>query len=961
MKTMRIILVIVTGLLSISLVAVVKSEAAEESASNPEGSNLISRPGFEASGVSLRAKWRFRKAGCEIDREEKHTGNQSIKLVVAERSITTGVGCSLPAAKIKTPGSIIVSGWSKAENVSGGKDSNYSIYIDVRYADDTYLYGKTAQFNTGTHGWEYSSVIIKLAKPVKSFRISLLLRGGHTGTVWFDDIYAGEYKEGMARYEGSPFGYTIPARVKEARRKVALFKEKISILEDLIKKAESKEIDVSLQRVSLATAKLFTGFIPGDAALEIEDCPSRARDLRILGREELAKRLQGLSDFEIRQTESILDKAINEVEKIIKNPSLQVRIPPSKIRNISAKNGVFYSGNEPVFISGIHALAYITITENIDVLKELGANLLGPLHIHQNSSKSWDKFDDSYFKNTIFPEYKLAGEKGFLVNPGMWDYAAPGWLAKIAPDIDVEKGKGWFRSSIDIDHPLTQRFKTSWFKYATSQLKNIPNNFCYSLMGEERCSPDFRSKYTAKRYENWLEEKYQDIDGLNKAWGTDYKDFKEPADKKSLETKGGHYDWHRFNQYRLTTFNQWQIDGIKKEDPQALYTCWPPGGGLVSTLIGSHFSRLGVNWENIINQCSVVGWDGAIIPCEVKERKSVMAHAQADKYNLGWRAEIIYYDIAKSIAPNKPIFDPEWHTIASFKHLSPLGISPDFLRTALWMQHLHGLGAHLAWLWGRKADGTPHWWEFLGGLLTQPQLLESWGRTVLELRRLTEYIVLFPQLERRVRILYSEPSCIQDGRVYADELSEVYEALYFLDYPAGFITEKMIREGKLRDCSLLVIPNARYVNEEAVAGIREYQRKKGRVIIIGKESLKYDEYGKERDISNFLKEEDIYLAGSTAEEYSAQLDNILDELGIKRPVRLLDKEGKNAWGIELRTAYKDGRKIVYLINLNRHNAEVVLKAEKRIRKVKDLIDNKVIELNCPFILEPRKPMLLEMG
>jgi len=40
------------------------------------------------------------------------------------------------------PEPIIASCWSRAENVSGGEDSDYSLYIDLVYTDGTPLWGK---------------------------------------------------------------------------------------------------------------------------------------------------------------------------------------------------------------------------------------------------------------------------------------------------------------------------------------------------------------------------------------------------------------------------------------------------------------------------------------------------------------------------------------------------------------------------------------------------------------------------------------------------------------------------------------------------------------------------------------------------------------------------------------------------------------------------------------------------
>jgi beta-galactosidase GanA len=181
----------------------------------------------------------------------------------------------------------------------------------------------------------------------------------------------------------------------------------------------------------------------------------------------------------------------------------------------------------------------------------------------------------------------------------------------------------------------------------------------------------------------------------------------------------------------------------------------------------------------------------------------------------------------------------------------------------------------------------------------------------------------------------------------------------FLDYPAGFITERMVREGKLSDCSLLVIPGAKYVNEETVAKIAEYQAKGGRVVVTSTNNLRYDEYGKERKLDDSMKRWPS-LAGATPEEYSAQLDKLLDEVGVERPVRVFGKDGKSVWGVELRTASKDGKTILYLVNVSHNTVEFVLKSRDVKQQARDLIGNGTVRLSDSLVLEPRKPMLLEL-
>jgi len=951
------------------------SVAGSVNAASP--TNLLARPGFEAAESALRATWRaLEPGGYDVDREEKHTGNQSIRLAATNKGVGHGATYSLPAKQIETPGSILVSAWSKAKDVSGEKDDAYAIYVDVNYADGTNLHQVTARFDVGTHDWQYAAVVVPVPKPVARFSINLLFRGDHTGTVWFDDVCAAEHRDAMSKYEGSPEAYEIPARVIAMRRRLPGMQEKASLLEKLVNEADSQGLDASMPRVSLAVARVFTPLLAGDASLEVADYPNDMIDFRILGREETVRRIQVLTEFEADQTEKVLDRGIEEARAFVKNPAGPKKTPQqTQPKPITIENGAFACDGKPIFLSGILGLAVRGDAKTIDLAKNLGANLLGPLHVSHACTRGWDQFDDSYFDRQLFPFYREAQSRGFWVSPAMWNYRAPAWLAKIAPDINVEnEDKGWFRDALDLDHPLTSRFETMWFTHAASRLKTAPNNFCYSLMGEEWCNPSFRGKHSEPRYQQWLQQKHGDIAALNKAWDTGYKSFQEAAGKDSLATKGGHYDWYRFNEDRLTAYNQAQIDGIKQSDPAGLWTCWPAAGCLVSAPVGGFDPNYGRNREDILLQSSVSGWDGGMFPYESGRSTRRLPESHWAKYNLGWRDDMIYYDFAKSICPEKPVFDPELHSLTSVYHIAPLGVSPDYFRTCLWMEHLHGLGAHLFWWWGRKADGTLVMSECLGGLLTQPQLLESWGKTVLELRRLTEYVVLFPQLERKVRILYSEASAIQDPETYPLQVHDAYEALYFLDYPVGFITEKMVREGKLAECSLLVVPGARFVGDATVAKIREYHKTGGRVVILGKESLTCDEYGNKRDIAAILRKplqsgstpEEYspqlqYLSGSTPEEYAPQLDKALDEVGIRRAVRTVDKQGKIAWGVELRAASKDKKTIVYAINLNREPVEVVIHTKPGARRARELITGQAMQTNRPLILMPRKPVLMDIG
>jgi hypothetical protein len=170
------------------------------------------------------------------------------------------------------------------------------------------------------------------------------------------------------------------------------------------------------------------------------------------------------------------------------------------------------------------------------------------------------------------------------------------------------------------------------------------------------------------------------------------------------------------------------------------------------------------------------------------------------------------------------------------------------------------------------------------------------------------------------------------------------------------------------------VPGAKYVGDETIAKIHAYHPRGGRLAIVGPESLTGDEYGRQRDIAAVLRKpiqfgstpeayspQLDYLTGTTPEEYAPQLDKIFEEVGIRRPVRCRDKQGKIAWGVELRAAAKDNQIIVYAINLNREPVEVVMQTKPGACRANELITGQTVPTDRSLTLMPRRPMLLEIG
>lgn len=99
----------------------------------------------------------------------------------------------------ETAAPIVATGWSRAENVSGSAGSDYSLYIDLEYADGEMLWGQTARFATGDSDWAQERVAIFPEKPIKSLTFYGLFRN-RSGKASFRDLELREMKTSNAFY-----------------------------------------------------------------------------------------------------------------------------------------------------------------------------------------------------------------------------------------------------------------------------------------------------------------------------------------------------------------------------------------------------------------------------------------------------------------------------------------------------------------------------------------------------------------------------------------------------------------------------------------------------------------------------------------------------------------------------------------------------------------------------------------
>ena len=225
-----------------------------------------------------QAPWaRYGDRGATIVSEGR---TDSFALQVEKGELGTAAGASLTIpVHHEQPRKLIVSAWSRAENVTGQKDRDYALYVDCYYTDGTALYGQTVEFDTGTHDWQYGERTIEPTKPIRNINVYLLFRGKHTGRVWFDDVRVALADEPDANLVPRA-GFGPERGLSPIASETADAMELTRALAEIGQWADRPISDVQWERLGAALDEIDSMVLGKDWGVDTERCKRDAQDVR---------------------------------------------------------------------------------------------------------------------------------------------------------------------------------------------------------------------------------------------------------------------------------------------------------------------------------------------------------------------------------------------------------------------------------------------------------------------------------------------------------------------------------------------------------------------------------------------------------------------------------------------------------------------------------------------------------
>jgi hypothetical protein len=463
------------------------------------------------------------------------------------------------------------------------------------------------------------------------------------------------------------------------------------------------------------------------------------------------------------------------------------------------------------------------------------------------------------------------------------------------------------------------------------RLKDKPalNSVC--LANEPVYISSGRDRYTKPLFAEYLKQKHPQIAELNALYGTSYTNYAEvavpaPGMPAGVPAQRAYYDWTCFNKKMFADWHAWLGSILKEHGLKA-----PTHTKIMvfQTLDRNTLSH-GVDPELMCRATDLAGCDAYAF--------------MGGAYAYDWAGNEFFYDLLHSFR-GQGVFNSENHVIPD--GATPYHIPMSHTRSVLWQGGLHHQISTTVWVWETAGDSS-----LVGSIYFRPANVYGAGRAMLDLNRLAPEVTALNMAKPRAALLYSQPSIFWEAQ-YQGTLRSLYTVLNFMGENVTFVSERQLAEGNAAKVQWLLVPNATHVLPSTPAAVAAFAKSGGKVLLVGKESLRHDEYDRPLDqvvdypVMELAADEPATAAALRQRLAPLQLNDLRDAA-----------TGQPAWGVEFRVVKYGKVTLVPLINFAREAKKVQLHGWARKGGL-DLLSGENVELNA-ISMESMVPRLLQI-
>ncbi len=612
------------------------------------------------------------------------------------------------------------------------------------------------------------------------------------------------------------------------------------------------------------------------------------------------------AETELSKLQQMLTRAKKRGEDLLRHPEDAKPVPAVDMGAVAPRAGTFYAGSHECLMLGLMGWHYCRGI--MPLASEMGFNCVGVVGPYASDILPAPGVVDSGWAAMV--DEML--ENGRRYNLGIWWHMSPEQMPKWAVDDEPRCGLSETWRSIN-------RKFLGWF---CRRARNCPQLLGIVINGEGGHSFTDHPLYIAE-FRRRMMAKYGSIERLNEEWGSEYSSFEELTYPTELESRASWYDLCRFNQDMLTEWLAWKTRFIHQQAPDVLTYALP------SVLTADDPTDFSDGWDHeaAMSVLDVLGGDGGV---------NYTGNDPGARYAMSTLGYLWWMELLRSYDQEKALYDWEYHTTIQHQNYPP-----QYCRAHTIQAMLHGQDAATLWVWEPNHSESR--------LVEDPLVLESYGQTALDLRRLSHVIASFGRPQSQVAIL-SAISSMPDAGHHQGYIS-AYIGSFFLDAPVDFITERQIAAGRLAGYKLLIVPDAVHCWDSTYKGILAFALMGGKVLAT-EGSLTRDEHDGHRSAAALYALDSVRTIKPrlNADGYAQILDDVYRWAGIRRPLRVRTASGEPVTGVDFRCKRIDGKLHCYLINMNKQPVRVRLIGEREPGTGYDLLAGERIKF--PLQLEP---------
>lgn len=221
------------------------------------------------------------------------------------------------------------------------------------------------------------------------------------------------------------------------------------------------------------------------------------------------------------------------------------------------------------------------LEEDMRLMREAGFSVI---RVGESVWSTWEPRDGVFDLEWLAPVLDAAHEHGIQVILGTPTYAAPMWLVRQVPEINVERSTGqrigWgARQEINYAHPAFLFHAERVIRKIIGRYAQHPAVVGYQVDNEPG-NEVFANDQVFQRFVDHLRERYGSVEDLNREWGLTYWSHRlsDWADlwRPDLNVQPQYtLAWRRFQADLTTAFIDWQADVVREyaREDQFITTC----------------------------------------------------------------------------------------------------------------------------------------------------------------------------------------------------------------------------------------------------------------------------------------------------------------------------------------------------------------------------------------------------